>query len=203
MKLGEMQLDYDINGNYGFFERRKRIKEGKRLVELHPEYGVLQKDDHIKNASEYYMAVLRAYLKDCIIKEDPEGEKLYVEKRQKDIKHFQNEFYSQSMTDFSFLREYNDLLRERTNPGILEKEHQERIAKQEQLQIQSKIRDRLAQQELQQDLANGTRVICPYCKSVDTKKLTALNRAVSVSLVGAASGKIGKQWHCNHCGSDF
>lgn len=55
----------------------------------------------------------------------------------------------------------------------------------------------------QQDLASGKRVICPYCKSTNTEKISAVSRAVSVSLVGAASGKIGKQWHCKNCGSNF
>lgn len=55
----------------------------------------------------------------------------------------------------------------------------------------------------QQDLASGKRVVCPYCKSTNTEKISTVSRAVSVSLVGAASGKIGKQWHCNNCKSDF
>lgn len=55
----------------------------------------------------------------------------------------------------------------------------------------------------QQDLASGKRVVCPYCKSANTEKISTVSRAVSVSLVGAASGKIGKQWHCKNCGSNF
>lgn len=57
--------------------------------------------------------------------------------------------------------------------------------------------------QTQQDLASGKRVVCPYCHSTDTEKISTVSRAVSVSLVGAASGKIGKQWHCKNCGSDF
>ena len=207
MKLGDMQIDYEVGTNYNFLEKRKQIKEGKRLLQLHPKYEILKKDRDVKTESDYYFDVLIAYLKDCILEKDPEANKLYNEIYQKHLDMWDGcggeEMISPLELNSAFLKLYNNLLRERENPGILEKERQERIAKQEQLQIQSKIRDRLAQQELQQDLANGTRVLCPYCKSADTKKLTALNRAVSVSLVGAASGKIGKQWHCNHCGSDF
>lgn len=48
-----------------------------------------------------------------------------------------------------------------------------------------------------------TRIECPYCRSYDVKKITTAGRAVSVGVFGIASGKIGKQWHCNKCKSDF
>lgn len=44
---------------------------------------------------------------------------------------------------------------------------------------------------------------CPYCKSSDTKKISAAGRMFSAGLFGFGSKKIGKQWHCNGCGSDF
>lgn len=44
---------------------------------------------------------------------------------------------------------------------------------------------------------------CPYCNSVDLKKIGTGSRLVSIGFFGLASGKIGKQWHCNNCGSDF
>lgn len=46
-------------------------------------------------------------------------------------------------------------------------------------------------------------VQCPYCKSWDTEKISTASRVASVALVGVASGKIGKEWHCNKCGSNF
>ena len=49
----------------------------------------------------------------------------------------------------------------------------------------------------------SNKVKCPYCQSEDVKKITMVGRAVSVGLLGVASGKIGKQWHCNNCKSDF
>lgn len=44
---------------------------------------------------------------------------------------------------------------------------------------------------------------CPYCGSSDIKKITTGDRVVSTALVGVASSKIGKQWHCNKCKSNF
>ena len=44
---------------------------------------------------------------------------------------------------------------------------------------------------------------CPYCKSTNLRKIGVVGRSVSVGLFGLASGKIGKQWHCNNCNSDF
>lgn len=44
---------------------------------------------------------------------------------------------------------------------------------------------------------------CPYCKSTNLKKITASNRMFSTVLFGIGSKKIGKQWHCNNCGSEW
>ena len=46
-------------------------------------------------------------------------------------------------------------------------------------------------------------VTCPYCKSTNVSKISTLGRSISVGLFGLASGKVGKQWHCNGCNSDF
>ena len=44
---------------------------------------------------------------------------------------------------------------------------------------------------------------CPYCHSTNTHKLSIISRGTSTLMFGLASSKIGKQWHCNKCGSDF
>lgn len=44
---------------------------------------------------------------------------------------------------------------------------------------------------------------CPYCQSTNLKKITGSDRFISVGLFGLASKKVGKQWHCNNCKSDF
>lgn len=46
-------------------------------------------------------------------------------------------------------------------------------------------------------------VQCPYCKSWDTDTISTASRVASVALVGVASGKIGKNYHCNKCGANF
>lgn len=47
-------------------------------------------------------------------------------------------------------------------------------------------------------------VTCPYCKSANTKKITATSKAVHTAMFGIfAMGRNSKQWHCNQCKSDF
>ena len=49
----------------------------------------------------------------------------------------------------------------------------------------------------------NTQVTCPYCKSTNTKKISAASRVGSILGFGLFSKKLGKEWHCNDCGSDF
>ncbi len=51
--------------------------------------------------------------------------------------------------------------------------------------------------------ANSFKVKCPYCNSTNVKKITTGSRMVSTAMVGINSSKIGKQWHCNNCSSNF
>ncbi len=46
-------------------------------------------------------------------------------------------------------------------------------------------------------------VICPYCKSTNTKKITSTEKAVNIALFGIFGNKRKHQWHCNNCNSDF
>lgn len=46
-------------------------------------------------------------------------------------------------------------------------------------------------------------VECPYCKSKSTKKISSIGKGISIITLGLLSSKIGKQWHCNNCNSDF
>ena len=46
-------------------------------------------------------------------------------------------------------------------------------------------------------------ITCPYCQSIDVKKITTTGRMFSMGFFGLASSKVGKQWHCNKCKSDF
>lgn len=47
------------------------------------------------------------------------------------------------------------------------------------------------------------KVHCPYCNSTNVTKISTVDRVVSTGLFGLASKKIGKQWHCNECKSNF
>lgn len=42
---------------------------------------------------------------------------------------------------------------------------------------------------------------CPSCGSANISKIGIVNRALSVSLFGLASNKIGKNYKCNNCGT--
>lgn len=46
-------------------------------------------------------------------------------------------------------------------------------------------------------------VECPYCHSTNTKKISTFGRVFSTEFLGLGSSKVGKQWHCNNCNSDF
>lgn len=72
-------------------------------------------------------------------------------------------------------------------------------------QIEARAAAQKTRQELDEYNAKSrpNAVQCPYCKSWQTEKIGTIDRAVSVTLVGVASGKIGKQWHCLKCGSNF
>ncbi|MBS5080493.1 MAG: hypothetical protein KH031_10110 [Clostridiales bacterium] len=47
------------------------------------------------------------------------------------------------------------------------------------------------------------KVSCPFCKSLNTDKISTASRIASVGMLGLFSKKLGKQWHCNNCNSDF
>lgn len=44
---------------------------------------------------------------------------------------------------------------------------------------------------------------CPYCNSTNIKKLSFTKKTISIGGLGILSNKIGKQWHCSNCDSDF
>lgn len=46
-------------------------------------------------------------------------------------------------------------------------------------------------------------VTCPYCKSINTKRIAATAKAVDIAMFGIFGNKRRYQWHCNNCNSDF
>lgn len=59
-------------------------------------------------------------------------------------------------------------------------------------------------QKAREDYLYRNNAECPYCHSKNTKKISGLSKAGSVAMFGIfAMEKVGKQWHCNNCKSDF
>lgn len=54
------------------------------------------------------------------------------------------------------------------------------------------------------DKGNKFGISCPYCKATNVKKISVTSKVASTAVWGIfAMGKVSKQWHCNHCKSDF
>lgn len=72
-------------------------------------------------------------------------------------------------------------------------------------QIEARAAAQKTRQELDEYNAKSrpNAVQCPYCKSWQTEKIGTGERVVSIAVAGPASGKIGKQFHCNKCGANF
>lgn len=221
MKFGDMKSDAKLDGTakniIGYYTKGAFIREGKRLLKKHPEYNYLKEDPWLTHKKEFdkdrlYKSIVDTYIKDCILRQNPELDDEYKRIVQEHINGWYKEgkgpVYDQADKAYSFYNHnflcwYRDYLREQANPGILERERKEKEQEQENLQIAHDMRKMQVKIQEQQDLASGKRVVCPYCHSTNTEKISTVSRAVSVSLVGAASGKIGKQWHCKQCGSNF
>lgn len=215
MKFGDMNRDVDLKKAtaewmFGVYTRKAFLKEGEELLEKHPEYQYLKEDPGINDEKALFVSVLYAYIIDQLLKDHPNFQRQYefgkwqeIHKAESDkqLNGKENKIYSK--INGRFIRWYLDYLRGQANPGVLEREHLEYYQKQQELKIDRKVQEMRERVQLQQDLTSGKRVVCPYCKSTNTEKISTMSRAVSVSLVGAASSKLGKQWHCKHCGSDF
>lgn len=129
-----------------------------------------------------------------------ESEQPFVDKNiwySYELEEMENKVFQQSVKD---------------NPALDQTAYENRIKKIEQQKIQDAEdkrqmlakfeRDRVKSEQAAArravEQANAPR--CPTCGSTDLKKIDALDRAISVSLLGLASGKIGKSFKCNHCG---
>lgn len=216
MQIGEIERDVDAKSGtaknfMGNYTRAALIREGKKLFKKYPEYKYLKNDQTLKNDNDFFESVVYAYMIDQILKNSPDLEYEYkktVTKQSKFIKETSYEYKGKSGEPYSFfnnifLQWYQDYLREQADPGCIERERKEAERKQQALKDAKMMQEMHERIKTQQDLASGKRVVCPYCKSTNTEKISTVSRAVSVSLVGAASGKIGKQWHCKQCGSNF
>lgn len=206
MKIGIIKDDLAFPEPQTFWERHKWRKAAKKILKIKPEYEVLWKDRHVEHLEDFRDAVTRAYFVDCIIEEHPEFKKEYERIREEDKKSLLRLAGGEESIDYinsTFLCWYRDYLRDLADPGVVEREREAHRQEMARLHEQHRAEAQQAARREQQDLASGKRVVCPYCKSTNTEKISTVSRAVSVSFVGAASGKIGKQWHCKQCGSNF
>ncbi len=152
----------------------------------------------VENDDEFFASVVYAYMVDCILQEYSDNEYLmneYIKKATEDkiaTRPSGRREMSRKGINVAFLKSFEDYIKEQKIPAYL-KENKNRKKKERAI-----ARALSAEYE-----AKHPHVPCPYCKSTNTEKISTVSRAVSVSLVGAASGKIGKQWHCKNCGSNF
>ena len=116
----------------------------------------------------------------------------------KSANEFQNYFFSKGMSDkwddimIDYAQKYGD------NQFDINEFHNSRNKIYE--YNMSKRNNSQSQQPTQ---SSTPQVTCPYCKSTNCKKISSGSRWLSTGLFGLSSKKIGKQWHCNSCGSDF
>lgn len=82
-------------------------------------------------------------------------------------------------------------------------EHRDEILAKQSAEFNAKIEHGKAILE-GRDKGNKFGIECPYCHATDVKKISGFSKAVEVGLLGIlAMDRMGKQWHCNHCNSDF
>lgn len=215
MRFGEMKHEVDIvqkkgQNFFGKWSRRTLIKDGEKILKEHPEYKYLEEDPWLTMGHNLYISVVYAYMVDEILKIHPELKDRYMEfvdQQTRNAKHVigfnGKEHKSYSMMNEAFLEWYNNQLREQANPGILERERQERIRKQAQKDKELQESIELHRQIDAYYAAKHPHVECPYCHSMNTEKISGVTRGVSIYALGVASPKLGKQWHCNNCKSDF
>lgn len=215
MKLGIIERDIDVKcavaqNMFSDYTKGAMIKEGKRLLKRYPNYKYLKHDPTLEDDNDFYLSIVYAYLADQILIENKNLKIKYDECMKEAILFVKESHLYEGKSgephrraNSLFVQWYHDYLREQADPGCIERERKEAERKQQALKDAKMMQEVRARIQTQQDLASGKRVVCPYCKSTNTEKISTMSRAVSVSLVGAASGKIGKQWHCKNCGSNF
>ncbi len=68
----------------------------------------------------------------------------------------------------------------------------------------SQFKTQMQQQDsIQKQHSEQSKVHCPYCNSVNVKKISGTERVASVAMMGIFSKKINKSFKCNSCGGTF
>lgn len=204
MKFGKMRYDVPFekigygHPDFTFWEEFKIVNEGKRIYKENPQYAYLNDDQKLKNEKQFYESVVYAYMVDYILSNSPSINESYK-------KFGRGGFWTKTEKgtttnyrdlNYYFLLWYRDYLREQADPGCLAREQAQKDKElQESIELHRQIDAYYA--------AKHPRVECPYCHSMNTEKISGVARGVSIYALGAASSKLGKQWHCNNCKSDF
>ena len=130
-----------------------------------------------KNAMEKYPELVKIYNSDC--------------------------GWSEYRASQEVMWELDRIQRRAKDPEAYDRAQREREEAQRNARLRREMQEMQARQrELDLSKRPGA-VQCPYCKSYDTTKITAGSRVASAVMWGVASSKLGKQWHCNKCKSNF
>lgn len=128
------------------------------------------------------------------IREHPELIKVY--------NNYRN-YWSEYRACQEVLWELDEIQKRAKDPEAYDRAIEERKKRSDEYHLRKKIEeDNARRRELDLSKRPGA-VQCPYCKSYDTTKITAGSRVASAVMWGVASNKLGKQWHCNKCKSNF
>lgn len=204
MKFGEMKYDVPFEKigsdrmNFTFIEKIQIVNEGKRIYKKNKNYEYLNEDQTLSNEKEFYESVVYAYMIDCILNSNPSMSESYKKfgKGRFWTKTDKGTTTNYSDLNYYFLLWYRDFLREQADPGCLAREQAQKDK-----ELQESIA--LHRQIDAYNAAKHPHVECPYCHSMNTEKISGVARGVSIYALGVASPKLGKQWHCNNCKSDF
>lgn len=68
----------------------------------------------------------------------------------------------------------------------------------------SQFRNQVTQQNtMKKQQSEQAKIHCPYCNSINIKKISGTERVASVAMLGIFSKKINKSFKCNACGGTF
>lgn len=107
------------------------------------------------------------------------------------------------MSDEEILKKYNSYkknIEKQTGTILSDKEFINGLksAKKDTLLKQSTLEDNIAKNN------RNNLVICPYCKSTNTKRITTSSKVAHTALFGIFSiSRNSKNFHCNQCSADF
>lgn len=116
--------------------------------------------------------------------------------------YFEDPDFKLLLTDEMEQKLINDLVLTSPNFDQYYFDHKDEIEEQIDMQFEAIFEHGKAIRE-GRDIGNKYGISCPYCHATNISKIGYFSRSLSTGLFGLGSKKIGKQWHCDHCGSDF